>query len=103
MQTVNEKGGIDVGGSKYNVEILHYDDESKADTAARLTEKLISEDKAQFILGPFSSGITQATSTISERYGVLTIAPRPTPTASTSAATNTSSRSSRPPRAISAA
>ncbi len=76
MQTVNEKGGIDVGGTKYNVEILHYDDESKADTAARLTEKLISEDKAQFILGPFSSGITQATSTISERYGVLTIAPQ---------------------------
>jgi branched-chain amino acid transport system substrate-binding protein len=76
MQTVNDKGGIDVGGTKHAVEIVHYDDESKADTAARLTEKLISEDKAQFILGPFSSGITQATSTISERYGVLTIAPQ---------------------------
>lgn len=76
MTSANEKGGVDVGGTRYNVEIVYYDDESKADTASRLTEKLISDDKAQFILGPFSSGITQATSTISERYGVLTIAPQ---------------------------
>jgi branched-chain amino acid transport system substrate-binding protein len=74
MQTVNEKGGIDVGGKKYKVDINYYDDESKADTGTRLTEKLITEDKVQFILGPFSSGITQATSNITERNGVLMVA-----------------------------
>ncbi len=76
QKTVNDKGGLDVGGTRHTVEIVYYDDESKADTASRLTEKLISDDKVQFILGPFSSGITQATSTISERYGILTIAPQ---------------------------
>jgi branched-chain amino acid transport system substrate-binding protein len=76
MQTVNDQGGFDVAGKKHRVEIKFYDDESKADTATRLTEKLITEDRSQFILGPFSSGITQATSTISERYSILTIAPQ---------------------------
>ena len=76
QKAVGEKGGIDIGGTKHNVEIVSYDDESKAETGTRLTEKLITEDKVQFLLGPFSSGITQATTTISERYNVLTIAPQ---------------------------
>jgi branched-chain amino acid transport system substrate-binding protein len=76
QKTVNEQGGVDIGGTKHFVEIVFYDDESKADTGSRLTEKLITDDKVQFILGPFSSGITQATSTISERYGIITIAPQ---------------------------
>ncbi len=76
QKAINDKGGIDIGGSKYNVDIVFYDDESKSDTGTRLTEKLITEDKVAFILGPYSSGITQATSVISERYGVLTIAPQ---------------------------
>src|SRR6266516_4018771 len=74
MQTANEKGGVNVGGKRYKIDIKFYDDESKADTGTRLTEKLITEDKVQFILGPFSSGITQATSNISERYGLLMVA-----------------------------
>ncbi len=76
VRTVNERGGITVGGQRYRVEIKYYDDESKAETAARLTEKLITDDKVAFVLGPFSSAIFQATSTISERYRVVTIAPQ---------------------------
>lgn len=76
MQTVNQRGGMEIGGKKYRVEIKYYDDESKAETAARLTEKLITDDKVSFILGPYSSAIFQATSTISERYRVVTIAPQ---------------------------
>ena len=76
QKAVNDKGGLTVGATRYKVEFVFYDDESKADTASRLTEKLITEDKVSFILGPYSSGITTATSTISERYKVLTIAPQ---------------------------
>ncbi|MDO8562931.1 MAG: amino acid ABC transporter substrate-binding protein [Candidatus Limnocylindria bacterium] len=76
QKAVNDKGGLTVGSTRYKVDFVFYDDESKADTASRLTEKLITEDKVSFILGPFSSGITTATSTISERYKVLTIAPQ---------------------------
>lgn len=72
---VNDNGGIDVGGEKYRVEMIFYDDKSDSATGAKLTEKLITEDKVQFLLGPFSSGITFATSAIGEKYKVITVAP----------------------------
>jgi branched-chain amino acid transport system substrate-binding protein len=75
---VNAAGGLKVGGKSYHVEIVYYDDESKAQTSARLTEKLISEEKVAFLFGPYSSGIATATAAISERYKVLTIAPMAT-------------------------
>lgn len=75
LETVNKQGGINIGGTRRRVEMVYYDDESNAQTGAKLTEKLITEDKAQFILGPFSSPITMQTSVIGEKYKVITIAP----------------------------
>ena len=72
---VNERGGVDIGGEKYKVEIIYYDDKSDAETGAKLTEKLITEDKVDFLLGPFSSGIAISTTSIGEKYKKLTIAP----------------------------
>jgi branched-chain amino acid transport system substrate-binding protein len=72
---VNDRGGIDVGGENYDVRVIYYDDESDAQTAAKLTEKLITEDGTKFILGPYSSALTIATSAISEKYGAVTVAP----------------------------
>jgi branched-chain amino acid transport system substrate-binding protein len=72
---VNAKGGIEAGGKKYKVKMIYYDDESNPQRAAKLTEKLITEDKVNFILGPYSSGIAIATSAISERYRFVTILP----------------------------
>jgi branched-chain amino acid transport system substrate-binding protein len=67
-KTVNEKGGIDVGGSKRKVKVVYYDDQSKPETAIKLTQRLISEDKVDFLLGPYSSGMTIATSAIAAQY-----------------------------------
>jgi branched-chain amino acid transport system substrate-binding protein len=72
---INGRGGIRVAGKPYKVEMIYYDDKGDATTSAKLTEKLITEDKVNFILGPYSSGITAATSAIGERYGYVTIAP----------------------------
>ena len=74
MEEVNKKGGIKVGNDRYKVEIVFYDDKSDPQTGAKLTEKLITEDKVKFILGPYGSGITLATSAIGEKYKVLTVA-----------------------------
>jgi ABC-type branched-subunit amino acid transport system substrate-binding protein len=74
MEEVNRKGGIKVGSDRYKVEIIFYDDKSDPQTGAKLTEKLITEDKVKFILGPYGSGITLATSAIGEKYKVLTVA-----------------------------
>src|SRR4051812_45532621 len=69
----NEYGGIKVGDTQHCVTIKYYDDESKAETAATLTEKLITEDGVQFILGPYSSGLTQSASVITERHGIIMV------------------------------
>jgi len=75
LEEVN-KQGINVGGKRMKVELVRYDDESDPQTAAKLTEKLITDNKVQFILGPFSSPITQQTSVIGEKYKIITIAPQ---------------------------
>lgn len=71
---VNARGGIQVGDKKIPVEIIYYDDQSDNQTSAKLTEKLITQDKVQFLLGPFGSGPTFATTAIAEKYNIITIA-----------------------------
>jgi branched-chain amino acid transport system substrate-binding protein len=71
---VNAAGGINVGGTKMKVEIVYYDDQSDNQTSAKLTEKLITEDKVQFLLGPYGSGPTFATTAIAEKYNIITMA-----------------------------
>jgi len=73
-EKVNAAGGINVGGKKMKVEIVYYDDQSDNQTSAKLTEKLITEDKVNFLLGPFGSGPTFATTAIAEKYNIITIA-----------------------------
>lgn len=72
---VNEEhGGIEVDGETYTVEIIYYDDESDPETATRLVERLITEDEVDFIFGPYSSGLTIAVSSITERSQKLLFA-----------------------------
>ncbi len=70
VKHINEKGGIPIKGKKYKVEIVYYDDESDPKTAARLTEKLIVQDKINFLLGPYSSSATFPASSVAEKYKV---------------------------------
>jgi len=74
VKLANEHGGINVNGKKYKIEIKYYDDESNPQRATALTERLIVEDKVNFLLGPYSSGITFAASSVAERYKVPMIA-----------------------------
>ncbi|NOX62723.1 MAG: amino acid ABC transporter substrate-binding protein [Chloroflexi bacterium] len=69
----NEYGGIKVGDERYKVKLIMYDDEGDPDTAAKLTEKLITEDKVHFLLGPYSSGLTKSASAISEKYNMIMV------------------------------
>ncbi len=72
-EEVNKKGGINVGGKKYLVDIKYYDDESDPNRGAKLVEKLITEDKIKLILGPYGSESVFATSAIIEKYGAIMV------------------------------
>ncbi len=65
---VNGKGGIAVKGKKYPVEISFIDDKSIAAENAKLTEKLITEDKVDLVLGGFGSDSVFAGSAVAEKY-----------------------------------
>ncbi|HXP93964.1 MAG TPA: amino acid ABC transporter substrate-binding protein [Candidatus Binatia bacterium] len=67
---INAHGGIKVGGKTYQVAIKYYDDEDNPQTSAKLVEKLISDDKVNFILGPYGSSASFTTAAVVERYKV---------------------------------
>ncbi|MHB8729405.1 MAG: amino acid ABC transporter substrate-binding protein [Sulfuricaulis sp.] len=64
VDDVNARGGL--LGRK--VALKYYDDESKPETGAKLYEKLITDDKVDLLIGPYSSDVTMAASTVAEKY-----------------------------------
>ena len=67
---VNAHGGMKVGGKTYKVDIKYADDESNPQTAARLVEKFVSQDKVNFILGPYGSANSATAAAVVERLKV---------------------------------
>ncbi len=70
-QEANDKGGL--LGRK--VEFVIYDDQSTPATGVRLYEKLISEDKVDAVMGPYSSPITEAVANVTEKYKKVMVSP----------------------------
>ena len=70
VKRINDNGGIEINGEKYKFEVIYYDDESTPARAAQLAERLIKQDKVDFMLGPYSSGLTKAIAPVTERFKV---------------------------------
>lgn len=68
---MNEKGGV--LGRK--IEFVLYDDQSQPATGIRLYEKLITQDKVDVVMGPYSSAITEAVANVNEKYKMPMVAP----------------------------
>jgi branched-chain amino acid transport system substrate-binding protein len=73
-ETANAKGGIKAGGKAYKIEIVYVDYASNTPRAVQAAERLITDEKVNFLLSPFGSGATKAASNVSEKYGMPTIA-----------------------------
>jgi len=67
----NERGGL--LGRK--IEMVVYDDQSTPATAVRLYEKLITEDKVEAIMGPYSSPVSEAAANVTEKYKKVMVMP----------------------------
>ncbi|MEW6090806.1 MAG: amino acid ABC transporter substrate-binding protein [Pseudomonadota bacterium] len=70
VKRINEEGGVNVGGKPYLLDITYYDDESTPARGAQLVERLIQQDGVKFLLGPYSSGLTEAIAPVTEKYGI---------------------------------
>ena len=64
VDEVNARGGL-LG---HKIKLVLLDDKSDTQTAVKLYEKLITEDKVDVLLAPYSSAITEAVANINERY-----------------------------------
>ena len=70
VDAVNGAGGVKVGGKAYKLKLKIYDDQSDPNLSARLFTRLVTSDKVNLLLGPYSSGITIPASSVSEKYEV---------------------------------
>ncbi len=70
VERINKSGGVKVGKDTYIFKIIYYDDKSDPTESSRLVEKLITQDKVNFLLGPYSSGITIPDSLVAMRYKI---------------------------------
>ena len=70
IQKIKDAGGVKIGDDCYNFRVIYYDDESKGDRGATLAERLINQDEVQYMLGPYSSGLTKAIAPVTEKYQI---------------------------------
>jgi branched-chain amino acid transport system substrate-binding protein len=65
---INEAGGLDVAGHKRPIEYVSYDDQSNPAQAAKIYEKLITEDKVDLLLAPWGTPMHIAVAPVVERF-----------------------------------
>lgn len=74
MDSVNAAGGIPLAdGTVVKFQSKFYDDESNKDRVQELYTKLVTEDNADFLISPYSSGLADASAVIAEQYGKVMI------------------------------
>ena len=74
MEQVNGAGGLKLAdGSVVTFTAQTYDDESAKERVQELYTRLITEDNADFLISPYSSGLTAAASIIAEQNGKVMI------------------------------
>ncbi len=70
LKRVNAAGGIDVAGKKMKVEMIEIDYQTDEKRAQQIAERMITQDKVDFLTAPFGSGHTKVVAGVAERYGV---------------------------------
>lgn len=74
VDEVTKAGGIKIGNNTVLIpEIKFYDDESKTDRVQALYTKLINDDKVDFLLSPYSSGLVKSAAVVSEQNGKVMV------------------------------
>jgi ABC-type branched-subunit amino acid transport system substrate-binding protein len=74
LNQVNDGGGITLSdGTVITFDTVFYDDESSTDRVQELYTRLATDDDADFLISPYSSGLTDASAIIAEQYGKVMI------------------------------
>jgi branched-chain amino acid transport system substrate-binding protein len=66
IDDVNQRGGIEIGGTKRKVELVKLDDRSDKQLVPRVYETLIKDEKVDLLFAPFGSTLTAAAANTTE-------------------------------------
>jgi len=72
----NDKGGLVIGGERYNIDLIIYDSKMSAEAGRAAVERLVYQDKVKFILGDET---TDAWLPVTEENKVVVVATSPSP------------------------
>lgn len=72
-EDINGKGGLEVGGKKYKIEVVAYDDKYKASDALTAINRLAFDDRIKFVVGPVGSAPALAILPVSTENKVITM------------------------------
>jgi branched-chain amino acid transport system substrate-binding protein len=70
VDKINTKGGVTAGGKKYKLALKIYDNQSDVNRGVQQYVQLLTQDKVNFLLGPFSSNDALDDSSVAEKYQV---------------------------------
>ncbi|MHA1190252.1 MAG: ABC transporter substrate-binding protein, partial [Alphaproteobacteria bacterium] len=74
VKTVNDAGGIQVGGERRKIELIELDDRTSNEDAVKNIQRLATVDKVDFIIAPYGTGINIATAPLIAKHGYPHIA-----------------------------
>jgi branched-chain amino acid transport system substrate-binding protein len=69
IKDINDAGGLKIAGKKVPIEVVEYDDRSNSEEMIKALERLINQDKVDFILPPWGTGFNLAAAPILNRGG----------------------------------
>jgi branched-chain amino acid transport system substrate-binding protein len=75
LEDIEKAGGLEVGGKKYEVELVMEDNESKAESAVKANTKMITQDDVLAIVGPQASSQAIPAGEVANKYETLMISP----------------------------
>jgi branched-chain amino acid transport system substrate-binding protein len=71
---VNARGGLKTRDGQRKIELIEYDDRTNPGEAIKAVERLATQDKADFIIAPYGTGLNLATAPVFAKYGYPQIA-----------------------------
>ena len=74
VHQVNARGGLQLKSGKAKIELVEYDDRTTPGEAIKNVQRMATQDKVDFIIPPYGTGLILATAPIFAKYGYPNIA-----------------------------
>ncbi len=69
VHQVNARGGLKLKSGRAKIELIEYDDRTNPGETIKAVQRLATQDKVDFILAPYGSGLNLAAAPIFAKYG----------------------------------